>query len=80
MTVSLDDRPGWPFSFVGIPDDVSVVERRGFGAATLWIRRPRAEAGKGLTGIVRTARPTRPGHEDPLLADSGRRGEEGSRQ
>src|SRR6185369_3757017 len=48
------DRPGWPFAFVTIPDDVSVVERRGFGAATLWIRRPRSEAGKGLSGVVRT--------------------------
>jgi hypothetical protein len=69
--VSLDSDVASPYAFAAIPEDVSAIEGRGLGAATLWVRRSRQQEGKPLRGVIYTPQlGADPGHKVSFSADS----------
>jgi hypothetical protein len=59
-----------PYAFAAIPDDVSAVEGRGLGTATIWMRRSRDQEGKRVDGVVYTPQlGSEPGHKIPFFAE-----------
>src|SRR5262249_30785038 len=53
--ISLEPDEAAPYAFASIPEDVSAVEGRGLGAATIWVRRARQLEGKPIQGVIYTA-------------------------
>jgi hypothetical protein len=52
--VRLEGEGPAPYAFAAIPEDVSAVEGRGLGAATIWARRRRDQQAKPVSGVVFT--------------------------
>jgi hypothetical protein len=62
--VSLEQEEPAAYAFAAIPEDVSAVEGRGLGAATLWVRRSRQSEGKPIQGVIYTPQlGAEPGHK-----------------
>jgi hypothetical protein len=67
--VSLEGEGAQPYAFAAIPEDVSAVEGRGLGAATIWARRRKEQQDKPVSGFVFTPQlGNEPGHKVPFFA------------